>query len=258
MLVDTFMFYNELDILEMRLTLLDDYVDCFVLVEAELNHVGGTKELYFEQSKERFAKWSDKIRHVIVRSEELPKDSNPWSREKYQRECILRGLEGLPNEAIVMVSDVDEIPNLRIVSYEKLPHLITTIHMWMFEYSFDHIFTGEPWFGTVITNCETFKQFGPNQLRDNRWKFPYFKEAGWHLSSFGDPDHIANKYKTYAHALDKGNHPNLTDPKTIDIWVKSGVHSDGKTSLVPRTPDIPLPPLPNHLLERFVSVATLQ
>lgn len=242
MLVDTFMFYNEFDVLQMRLENLDEYVDLFVLVEAEVNHVGGSKPLFYEQNKERYRKWWPKIAHVIVRADESPTDDDPWSREKYQRGCITRGLESVPNDSIVMVSDVDEIPDLRIVPYENLPHLVMSVHMWMFEYSFDYLYTGEPWFGTVITTAEYLKTHGANHLRDNRWKFPVIQYAGWHLSSFGDAEHISNKYKTYAHALDKGNHPRLTDPAMIDVWLKQGIHSDGKTSLVPRPPNVPLPP----------------
>jgi beta-1,4-mannosyl-glycoprotein beta-1,4-N-acetylglucosaminyltransferase len=245
MLVDTFMFYNEFDVLQTRLENLDEYVDLFVLVEAEVNHVGGSKPLFYEQNKNRYRKWRSKIVHVIVRADESPTDDNPWSREKYQRECIVRGLESVPNDSIVMVSDVDEIPDLRIVPYKNLPHPVMSVHMWMFEYSFDYLFTGEAWYGTVITTAEYVKTHGTNHLRDNRWKFPVIQYAGWHLSSFGDAEHIANKYKTYAHALDKGNHPRLTDPTMIDVWLKQGIHSDGKTSLVPRPPNVPLPPRTN-------------
>jgi beta-1,4-mannosyl-glycoprotein beta-1,4-N-acetylglucosaminyltransferase len=248
MLVDTFMFYNEFDILELRLEVLDRYVDRFVLVEAEVNHVGGSKPLYFEENKERFAKWLHKIKHIVVTADEAPKDDSPWAREKFQRECILRGLEDVPNEAIVMVSDVDEIPDLSKVRYEQLPHLVCSVHMWMFEYSFDYLFTGEPWFGTVITNCELFKRAGPNYLRDNRWKFPCFRESGWHLSSFGKSGHVRNKMATYAHAKDATHR--IEDEKTYEIWIKNGIHIDGKTSLTPRPVEVPLP-APVEVLQRL-------
>jgi len=245
MLVDTFMFYNELDILELRLTLLDEYVDRFVLVESEVNHVGGPKELFFQRNKKRFEKWMHKIEHVIVTAEESPTDENPWCREKHQRECILRGLDGVPNESIVMVSDLDEIPDLAKVPFENLPHIVTSVHMWMFEYSFKYLFTGEAWFGTVITNCEIFKRVGPNYLRDNRWKFPCFKEAGWHLSSFGTPMHVWNKMQTYAHGKD-AHHATQT-PELFEAWIESGTHTDGRTPLVPRPASVPLPGSPEVL-----------
>jgi beta-1,4-mannosyl-glycoprotein beta-1,4-N-acetylglucosaminyltransferase len=248
MLVDTFMFYNEYDILELRLEVLDRYVDRFVLVESEVNHVGGPKELFFEKNKERYAKWLPKITHIIVTAEESPKDENPWSREKYQRECILRGVKDVPDGSIIMVSDVDEIPDLHVVPYEKLPHVLNSVHMWMFEYSLDYLFTGEPWFGTVITTAEVFKRAGPNALRDGRWKFPVIQYAGWHLSSFGNAEHVCNKMHTFAHAKD-GHHASQT-PQTFKFFIEQGIHTDGHTPLVKRPSEVPLP-APVEVLQRL-------
>ena len=250
MICDGFMFYNELDILELRLELLDRYVDRFILVEAEVNHIGGPKELFFENNTQRFAKWLPKITHVIMTAEEAPKDENPWCREKYQRECILKGLAGgasadgtfqvpVPNDAIVMISDVDEIPDMKLVPFEKLPHVVNSVHMWMFEYSLDYLFTGEPWIGTVITNCELIKRSGPNYFRDNRWKFPVIQYSGWHLSSFGTPMHVWNKMQTFAHAKD-GHHASQT-PELFEHYITQGLHTDGKTILIPRPAQVPLP-----------------
>jgi len=239
MLVDTFMFYNEYDILELRLEVLDRYVDRFVLVESEVNHVGGPKELFFQKNRDRYAKWLHKIEHIIVTADESPKDENPWSREKYQRECILRGVKDVPDGSIIMVSDVDEIPDLARVPYEKLPHVLNSVHMWMFEYSLDYLFTGEPWFGTVITTAEVFKRVGPNALRDGRWKFPVIKYAGWHLSSFGNGAHVANKLNTFAHSKDP--HTITWDEETFNELISSGIHTDGRTPLMSRPEEVPLP-----------------
>ena len=259
MLVDGFMFYNELDILELRLEVLDSYVDQFILVEAEVNHVGGPKELFFDKNKQRYAKWLHKIRHIVMTAEEAPKEENPWCREKYQRDCILKGLEEcktadgtcqteVPNQSLVMISDVDEIPDLKIVPFEKLPHLVNSVHMWMFEYSLDYLFTGEPWIGTVITNCELLKRQGPNYFRDNRWKFPVVQYAGWHLSSFGTPQHVWNKMQTFAHAKD-GHHASQT-PELFEEYITQGLHTDGKTILIPRPQQVPLP-APTEVLKRL-------
>lgn len=250
MLVDTFMFYNELDILELRLEVLDRCVDRFVLVEAEVNHVGGSKELFFQKNRDRYAKWLHKITHVVVSAAEAPKDESPWSREKFQRECIMRGLDEVPNDAIVMVSDVDEIPDLTKVPYERLPSLVCSVHMLMFQYSFDYIFTGEPWIGTVVTTCEVFRRFGPNKLRDGRWHLPVFQEAGWHLSSFGDEKHVLNKLRTFAHAKDNNNHRHLQTEENIRMWIDKGIWPDGETALTPRPPEARLP-APVEVLRRL-------
>lgn len=241
MLIDTFMFYNEFDVLELRLELLDKYVDKFVLVESEINHVGTLKELYFDKNKERYSKWLPKIKHIIVTYDESPKDSNPWSREKYQRECIKRGLIGdetITDDSLIMVSDVDEIPNMEVIMKYQLPK-VCSVHMWMFEYSFDYMFTDEPWFGTVITNYGIFKHVGPNYLRDNRWKLTPIVYGGWHLSSFGSAKHVCNKMHTFAHAKD-GHHESQTI-NTFEYFIKNGIHTDGKTKLIPKPLDVPLP-----------------
>jgi hypothetical protein len=99
----------------------------------------------------------------------------------------------------------------------------------MFEYSFKYLFINEPWFGTVITNCELFKHVGPNYLRDNRWKFTPIRFAGWHLSSFGNPAHVCNKMHTFAHAKD-GHHDAQTT-ETFEQFISEGIHTDGKTKL---------------------------
>lgn len=242
MLVDAFMFYNELEILELRLECLDEHVDLFVLVESEVNHVGGPKELFFDANRDRFAKWLPKIKHVVVTADEAPKDPNPWAREKYQREAILKGLEGISDDALVMISDVDEIPDMSKVRYEQLPAVVCSVHMWMFEYSLKYLFNGEPWFGTVITNAELVKRMGPNYFRDNRWKFPCFQYSGWHLSSFGTPMRIWQKFQTYAHAKD-GHHAAQT-PDVFKTMIEAGKHTDGTTDLTPCPSDVPLPGSP--------------
>jgi len=250
MLVDAFMFYNELDVLELRFTVLDEHVDRFVLVESEVNHIGGPKELFFEKNKDRFSKWLPKIEHIIVSAEESPKDENPWSREKYQRECILRGLKGVPDDSLVMLSDVDEIPDLERVPYEKLEHQIVSLHMWMFQYSLDYMFVTDPWVGTVITTARMMNKWGPNEFRDGRWKFPIIQYGGWHLSSFGNEKIVLNKMKTFAHALDDNSHKHLQTEENIKKWIEEGTFVDGSTKLLPRPPEVPLP-APVSVLQRL-------
>jgi len=235
--IDAFTFYNELDILELRLTVLDAHVDRFVLVESEVTHAGGPKDLFFEKNKNRYTKWLHKITHVIVTEAETPKDKNPWSREKYQRECILRGLNDIPGDSVVMLSDVDEIPDMSRIKLTQLP---LVVHMWMFEYSFDYLHTGEPWFGTVITTVNDMRARTPTFFRDRRWTFPRVIYSGWHLTSFGDAQHVLNKINTYAHHADVGIFADR-NIGTFESIIKNGIHHDGKTKLVRWTPDIPLP-----------------
>jgi beta-1,4-mannosyl-glycoprotein beta-1,4-N-acetylglucosaminyltransferase len=233
MIVDSFLFYNEFDILEKRLKLLDSVVDKFVLVEAEETFVGNPKPLFFSENKERYSQWIDKIIHVVVpklKSDGYYEGDDKFHIEKHQRHQILKGLEGLPDNATVMISDVDEIPDPDIVKVVKPD---AALHMFMFEYSFDYMFMGEHWVGTVITTAQRMRRFGPNYFRFHRWSFPVIEHAGWHCSSFGDPKHVFNKIQNYAHSGDdKHQGQTLED---FEKFIREGIHSDGKTKLV-KTP----------------------
>ena len=164
MIIDAFVFSNQLDVLEIRLKTLDPYVDLFVLVETGL---------IFEQNKERFAKWLPKIRHVVTKEEPVC-------------DAILMGLGSeVIDPDIVMVSDVDEIPDLSLVRWEHLPHRAMTLCMWYYQYDFEHLGSKEPWFGTVITQVDLLREYGPNYFRNNHKKFPVQQYTGWYLDKFG-------------------------------------------------------------------------
>lgn len=233
MIVDCFTFYNEFDILKKRLRYLDSVVDKFVLVESTVTHRGEPKELFFENNKELFSEWIDKIIHIIVRDN--PEDKDPWSRENFQRNCITRGLNGVPQDALIMISDVDEIPNKDFI---KLPSNVEacSFNMVAFQYSFKYMQTHEPWFGTVLTRKEILVKVTPQQLRDNRWQVPFYKNAGWHLSSFGDETFVANKIHNYAHCHDESS-----QNKNVGVfkqYIENGIHADGKNKLVETTSEL--------------------
>jgi beta-1,4-mannosyl-glycoprotein beta-1,4-N-acetylglucosaminyltransferase len=110
-LIDTFLFLNELDLLEARLEYLYNHFDHFVIVESNYTFTGKPKAFVFDENKERFAKYSDKITAVKLT---LPKDydfSSPWNLENYQRNYIDECLGKYADTDIINVSDLDEIPN---------------------------------------------------------------------------------------------------------------------------------------------------
>lgn len=110
---DCFTFFNELDLLEIRLETLDSCVDFFVIAESPITYRADSKPLYFEENKQRFAKFLPKIRHIIVDDLPIEKgfDQN-WQRETLQRAALERGL-----------ADLDEtMPN--ILKSKKFEHLI--------------------------------------------------------------------------------------------------------------------------------------
>ena len=100
MLVDCFLFYNELDLLEYRLHLLHKIVDYFVIVESINTFVGEKKELYYKKNQDKFKKYDKQIIHIIVDDmplkEKLNTNNTIWTNEHHQRNCIKRGLDKLP------------------------------------------------------------------------------------------------------------------------------------------------------------------
>lgn len=244
MIVDCFTFYNELEILKKRLRYLSAKVDKFVLVESTVTHKGNPKKLYYKDNRDEFAEWNDKIEYVLV--SDNPTDENPWSRENHQRNCIQRGLDrlGLRSDDIVMISDVDEIPDLRFVGNIPVGHEIVTAHMYSFEYSFDFMQTREPWFGTVMTRYGNMNN--PQYYRERRWHFPFCQYSGWHLSSFGDADFVYNKITNFAHCNDE-NVKKITKEE-LEQYIIEGKCTSGTYSHTPTPVEI-LKTVPPVLLE---------
>lgn len=234
-IVDAFPFYNELDVLEIRFKNLYDKVSAFIIVESPETHTGEPKPLYFNENKDRYAQWLDKVVHIVAPV--CPKNGL-WEREKFQREQILQGLKTFSDDTYVMISDADEIPDFDVISKCGLGP-VQSLHLNMFEYSFDHMFMGERWIGTVITQAWIVREKGPNYFRDYRWSFPQIPDAGWHLSSFGDVEHIWKKMKTYAHAHDEKH--KFQTKEDFEKYLKEGIHSDGKTKLLKRPAWVKLP-----------------
>jgi len=132
MIYDCFTFFNELDLLELRLHILNDVVDKFVLVEATKTHSNIEKELYYQNNKKRFKKYSDKIIHIVV--DKFPEYIDSWTFEKYQRDCIISGLKRCEPNDVIIISDADEIPNPeKIKKYAQTPG-IKTFKQKMFYY----------------------------------------------------------------------------------------------------------------------------
>lgn len=120
MVYDCFTFFNELDLLEIRLNVLSGVVDRFVLVEAGETHTGKPKAFLFEENQARFAAFADRI--VYVRIDRFPAEYCPWERECFQRNEIKRGLVGAKDDDIILISDLDEIPRPELVEkYSRKP-----------------------------------------------------------------------------------------------------------------------------------------
>lgn len=109
MVYDCIPFFNELDILKLRLHILDPFVDRFIIEEATVTFSGEPKELCFEKNKEMFREYLDKIEYIVV--EDSPQSMTTHERDKFQKNQLIRGLGKASDKDIIILSDVDEIPN---------------------------------------------------------------------------------------------------------------------------------------------------
>jgi hypothetical protein len=235
LVVDTFMFNNELDMLELRLTELGDAVDWFILVEASRDHQDHSKPLHFAENRERYAAWSDKIIHVAVPDGGLPSiqdDDDPWAREHHQREHIADGLNRLPydDDTVILQSDVDEIPRAlqarNVRPGGKLWSFAQRGHFWAVDWLYP-----EPWFGTVATTVGKLKKFNRlpfAYMRDSRLTAecpPHLEDAGWHLSWLGGPEVAMTKVGSFCHPEVEDR---IVSGLASDRFYRDGFHVDGK------------------------------
>ena len=112
---DCFSYLDEDLLLELRLNILDEYVDYFVIVEGNKTWQNNLKKLRFDIKK--FEKYKKKIIYIPVT--DMPGGDNPWIRENFQRNCISKGLVNATKDDLVIISDLDEIPNLEKINKFK-------------------------------------------------------------------------------------------------------------------------------------------
>ncbi len=217
---DCFLFFNEFELLNVRLHELRDRVDYFVLVEADETFSGVPKPMYFAENKELFSPFLDKIIYVPVH-EKAPTVQSAWDRERFQRNQIKRGLSKCRDRDIIMISDVDEIPR-----GDRLPELILPIlsketpvvfaSMTMFRYFLNRLdIANTPWSATAVTSYSFFKRKSADKIRSFKdlQKYPIVENAGWHFTSMGGAEAVMLKIESWSHT--ENNHPEYKNPTRI-------------------------------------------
>lgn len=255
MIVDCFTFFNELDLLEIRLNHLNDVVDRFVLVEATKTHQFKDKPLYFEENKKRFEKFLPKIKHIIVDTYPENPNGNTWIYEHHQRNSISKGLTDLKPNDIILISDLDEIPSVETILSEKNRKGVRVFRQDAYYYFLNCINASEQgkrryrWNGTIMLEYEIFKKYNPQYFREmgmlllgvfrpeflhrNFYKWQKFRKftmkgltvrfvanGGWHFSYLGGVDAIIKKIESFAHS--EYNKPEFKNPDKIKQMITSG------------------------------------
>ena len=220
MIYDCFTYFNDDLITELRLNTLNTYIDKFIIVEATTDHSGKSKKLNFDLS--RFSKFKEKINYIVVN--DLPKNTEPfyynrriWHknmvREEYQRNQIMRGLEDAKDEDLIIISDNDEIPDLRNLKNINIKKY-AVFNQKFYKYKFNLLSeTQTPYQGSRI-----IKKKYLNGYRTPQWlRYQYTKKikpwqihryftnpqvienGGWHFSFVISPEDISIKMKAYGH-----------------------------------------------------------
>jgi beta-1,4-mannosyl-glycoprotein beta-1,4-N-acetylglucosaminyltransferase len=194
---DCFTYFNEVDILRIRLEELGDLVDYFVIVEASETFTGSFKPFYFDNIPSWIDRWKEKIIRVKVN---FPEDTNTsWLKEYYQRNAIISGLSLAEPEDIIIISDADEIVNSNIVSQlkliEKPARLDVKQYFWNYNWQVpQHCNQGAR---PIVARFKDLENHSCQELRAGDWH--PIPDAGWHFSFFGETEKIKNKIESFAH-----------------------------------------------------------
>ena len=194
MRIDTFLFNNELDMLELRLNILDPVIDRFVIAESSVEFSGRKKPFYYADNKERFSQWKDKITHHIITN---TPDTGPnrWPREHHQRNSIISALGKCKANNLIFMSDIDEIPDLDAVRKNKCGGYRQVYSM----YYANTVHLSESWVGTVAMHYFHYQQLGMQQVRDKRYSYQIINPGGWHFAYMMTAEQIHEKLKAFAH-----------------------------------------------------------
>lgn len=226
MIIDCFTFCDELDLLELRLHTLADVVDQFALVEADSTFQRTPKPLHYAEHRDdpRFAPFRDRITHVIV--DDLPVGT-AWGREHFQRNAIRRGLYDCQNDDLILVSDVDEIPNPEAVAGLSYPPTLYRDHtsiafkqrLYAYTLNWRH---ARPWYGTrAVLYCTLGEPQALRQTQGPRYPGePIIEDGGWSFSSFGGVSAVQAKLQSFSHTT--CNRPEYLDAAYIQACIDNG------------------------------------
>ena len=238
---DCFMYFDEEIVLDLRLNILDKYVDYFIIVESIYTHKGEKRKLKFNSKK--FTRFKNKIKYFIY--DEIPEKIEPILdndnennkaskyimnaiyRENGQRNYISTGLKNAEDNDLVLISDVDEIPNLKNLNFNALKEKIIIFKQDMFYYKLNLKLPNIIWSGTKA--CKKKDLLSPQWLRNIKdRKYPIYRldtffskkkyssikfidNGGWHFSNLKTAQEIEYKLRSYLHHREFDENPMTTN-----------------------------------------------
>ena len=217
-------YWDEDLLLDLRLNVLDNYVDYFVIVEGNKTWQNNPKKLRFEIDK--FKKFKDKIIYVPVT--DLPDGIDPYLRENHQRNSIINGLKNSKENDLIIISDLDEIPNpKKLISFD-VKKRFAVFKQKHFYYKFNLQSAKYPyWYGSRICVKKYLKS--PQWLRNLKFKKrPFWRidklrlnniieNGGWHFCNLKTPEKILYKYKNLCETNDPVSFKEKIDKKFLNL-----------------------------------------
>ncbi len=224
MIYDCFSYWDEDLLLDLRLNILDNYVDYFVIVEGNKTWQNNPKKLQFKIDK--FEKFKDKIIYVPVT--DLPDGVDPYLRENHQRNSIIKGLKNSKENDLIIISDLDEIPNPeKLISFD-VKKRFAVFKQKHFYYKFNLQSAKHPhWYGSRICVKKYLKS--PQWLRNLKFKKrPFWRidklrlnniieSGGWHFCNLKTPEKLLYKYKNLCETNDPVSFKEKIDEKFLDL-----------------------------------------
>ena len=223
------MYFDEDLLLDIRLNSLDRFVEKFVITEATYTHNGNKKKLNFDINK--FKKFKDKIVYLVVDDQpesilELAKNDskerrgeklilNGMARDYFQRENLSRGIQGASDDDIILISDLDEIPDLSKINLSTINNKIIIFEQKIFYYKLNLFYEDYTWLGTKAVKKKKF--ISPQWLRNikgkkyPKWRFDtlfskkkysnllFVKNGGWHFTCLRTAEELEKKLLNFAH-----------------------------------------------------------
>jgi len=226
------MFFDEEMLLDLRLNIMDKYVDKFVITEATYMHSGKPKKLLFDINK--FIRFKEKIIYIPIENQppnlltiqendnseikDSKKVSNAYKREIYQIEKTQDGLVNANPDDIIIISDIDEIPNLQTLDFKSINQKLIFFRQKMFYYKLNLFYKLMPWYGSKA--CKKKHFMSPQWLRSiKNKKYPIWRidilfskekynsirfiiNGGWHFTNIRKPEDLEKKLLNFLHHVD--------------------------------------------------------
>ena len=221
---DCFSYWDEDLLLDLRLNILNNYVDFFVIAEGNKTWQNNSKKLRFDIKK--FEKFEKKIIYIPVT--DMPDGDNPYLRENHQRNCLAKGLQNANDQDLIIISDLDEIPNPKVLAKFKNNLRFAAFKQKHFYYKLNLLNSQSPhWFGSRICIKRYLKS--PQWLRDLKfkkrpfWRIDKFRlnniieNGGWHFCNLKTPENLLYKYKNLCETNDPYNFKESIDKKYLNI-----------------------------------------